>query len=163
MKRRIIGIDPGTYCTGYSVLEINNLYLNNLNDNIFFVSSGCIKSNSKIFSLRLNKIYNYIFNIFILFKPFELAIEKTFLFNNLNSSFKLNQVNAIISLAAVKNFIPIYEYNINKIKNSVFKRTNVNKKYINVFFKKFFNIKSNLDFNITDSIAVAMCHINLNY
>ncbi len=161
MKIRIIGIDPGTYCTGYSILEFNNL--NKLNRKIFFISSGCIKSNSKIFSLRLNKIYRSILNILFIFKPFVLAIEKTFLFNNLNSSFKLNQVNAVITLAAVRNFIPIYEYNINKIKNSIFKRTNINKKYINLFFKDFFNINKDIDLNITDSIAVAMCHIFLNY
>ncbi len=161
MKRIIIGVDPGTFCTGYSVLEINNF--NKLNNKILYISSGCIKSNSKIFSIRLNKIYNSILDIFLLFKPFELAIEKTFLKNNLNSSFKLNQINSVIYLAAVKNFIPIYEYNINKIKSCVFKTTNINKKYINIFYKKFFNINYDLDYNITDSIAVAMCHIYLNF
>ncbi len=161
MKKIILGIDPGTYCTGYSVLEINNF--NKLNKKILFISSGCIRSNSKIFPIRLNKIYKSISNIFFLFKPFELAVEKVFFHNNINSSFKLNQINAIIYLAAVKNFIPIYEYNINKIKNCIFKKTNVDKKYINTFFKNFFNIDYDLDYNITDSIAVAICHIYLNY
>ncbi len=159
-KRRIIGIDPGTYCTGYGILEIDNY---NFNNNIVYISGGCIKSKSNIFNIRLNKIYNNILNLFLIFKPFELVIEKTFLKNNLNTSFKLNQVNAIIILAATNNFIPIYEYNINIIRSSIFYKKKVNKLDINLYIRNIFNIKNDLDLNITDAIAVAISHIYLNY
>ncbi len=35
MFKRIIGIDPGTYCTGYGILDI-------INNDIFYLTSGCI-------------------------------------------------------------------------------------------------------------------------
>ncbi len=158
MKKRIIGIDPGTYCTGYGLLEVD-VY----NNKILYLSSGCIKSNSSFFSIRLNKIYKSILDIFLFFNPFEIAIEKTFLKNNLNSSFRLSQINGVIILAAVNNFIPIYEYNINKVKSCIFSKTNINKKYINYFIKDYFNLNYNLDLNISDALSVAMAHIYLNY
>lgn len=161
MKKIIIGIDPGSYITGYGILEIDNKF--NINNIIKFIYGDCIVSKSNFFYIRLNKIYKSILDVFLYFKPFEIVIEKTFLKNNINTSFKLNQVNAVIILAAVNNFIPIYEYNINTIRNSIFYKKKVNKLDINSFVKNIFKIKNNLDFNITDAIAVAMCHIYINY
>ncbi len=160
MKKIIIGIDPGTYITGYGILEIDSSFNNN---NIKYIYSDCIISNSNFFCVRLNKIYNYILDVFLYFKPLEIVIEKTFLKNNLNTSFKLNQVNAVIILAATVNFIPIYEYNINTIRNKIFCKKRVSKLDINLFVKNIFNIKHEMNYNVTDAIAVAISHIYINY
>ncbi len=156
MKNKvIIGIDPGTYCTGYGILEINNCF----KKKIIYLSSGCIISKSNLFSVRLYKIYKSIYDIFSLFKPNELIIEKSFLCNNLNVSFKLNQINAVIILAAVNFLIPVYEYNINYIRKYISKKSLVSKYHVNCYVRKFLNINESLDFNISDALAIAIVHV----
>ncbi len=157
----IIGVDPGTYHTGYGLLKISN---NNLliNKNIVFISGGIIISKSKSFIIRLNKIYKSFIKILYIFRPNILVIEKTFLKNNLNTSFKLNQINGVIMLAALNYLIPIYEYNINKVKSAFFSNIKVNKNYINLFIKKIFNIKNNIKDHVTDALIIALYHIKYN-
>ncbi len=154
MTKRIIGIDPGSYSTGYGIIEVFK------NKNIKYLTSGCITSKSNYYN-RLKKIYLKIKNIFKKFKPLEMAIEKTFIYKNPYSILKLCQINGVIILAALKNLIPIFEYNISKIRKSVVFKGNVNKKYINIKVKKILNINFKLKLDITDALAVAIAHFNL--
>lgn len=83
MVRRIIGIDPGSYCTGYGIIEV-------LDANVVYLASGCIKSKSHVFYERLQKIHHDICDILVYFKPQELAMEKMFIYKNPSSILKLN-------------------------------------------------------------------------
>ncbi len=152
MIERIIGIDPGSYCTGYGIIGINN-------SKIFYINRGCIKTKSNIFFDRLKIIYLDIFSILVNFKPKYLVIEKTFIYKNYASIIRLNQVIGVIILAALKNFISIFEYSISEIRKSVVNKGNVSKKFINKNICKLFNINE-LNFNVTDALAVAITHSN---
>ncbi len=153
---RIIGIDPGTYCTGYGIIDVYN-------GKMFYLYGDCIKSNSNLFYNRLQKMYLNIFNVFLYFKPKDLAIEKNFLCKNSNSVIKLSQINGVIILAAVNNFLSIFEYNVCKIRKSVVLKGNANKIYVNKIVCNILNISIKLDLNISDALAVAITHYNLFY
>ncbi len=152
MIKRIIGIDPGSYYTGYGIIEI-------IDSKIFCVSRGCIKAKSSIFFDRLKVIYLKILDILINFKPNNLVIEKNFIYRNYSSIIRLSQVSGVIILAAVNNFISIFEYSVTKIRKLIISKGNVNKKDINKSICKLFKIKE-LDLNVTDALAVAVAHNN---
>ncbi len=150
MFKRIIGIDPGSYCTGYGIIEI-------VDSKIIYIDRGCIKSKSNLFFDRLKFIYLNILNILIDFKPKDLVIEKTFICKNYSSIIRLNQIIGVIVLAAINNFISIFEYSVSKIRKTIVNKGNVNKKFINKNICNLFNINE-LNFNITDALAVAVTH-----
>ncbi len=152
MVKRIIGIDPGSYCTGYGIIELNN-------SKVIYIDRGCIKTKSNVFFDRLKLIYLNVFNILINFKPKYLAIEKTFICKKYVSVIRLNQVIGAIILAALNNFIPIFEYSVSEIRKSVVNKGNVSKKFINKNICKLFKINE-LNFNITDALATALTHSN---
>ncbi len=152
MVKRIIGIDPGSYCTGYGIIEI-------VDSKIICINRGCIKTNSNYFFHRLQIIYLEILNILLNFKPENLVIEKSYIYKNYSSIIRLNQVSGVIILAAINNFISIFEYSVTKIRKCIVNKGNVDKKYINSIICKLFKIKE-LNLNITDALAVAVAHSN---
>ncbi len=152
MIKRIIGIDPGSYNTGYGIIEI-------IDSKIICIDRGCIETNSHIFFNRLKIIYLKILDILVNFKPENLVIEKNFIYRNYSSVIRLSQVSGVIILAAINNFISIFEYSVTKIRKLIVSKGNVNKKYINKSICKLFKIKE-LNLNITDALAVAVAHNN---
>ncbi len=155
MVKRIIGIDPGSYNTGYGIVEI-------IGSKIVYLDSGCIVAKSNVFFDRLKMIYFKILDILINYKPIDLVIEKTFIYKNYSSVIRLNQINGVIILAAIINFISIFEYSITEIRKSVTNKGNVSKSYINKNICNLFKIDK-LNFHITDALAVAITHSNYFY
>ncbi len=155
MIKRIIGIDSGSYYTGYGIVEI-------IDSKIVYLDSGCIKVRSSIFFDRLKIIYFRLLDILINFKPVDLVIEKTFVYRNYSSIIRLNQINGVVILAALVNFISIFEYSVTKIRKFVVNKGNVSKKYINKSICKLFNLNK-LNFNVTDALASAVAHSNYFY
>ncbi len=152
MVKRIIGIDPGSYCTGYGIIEI-------IDSKVICINRGCIKTKSSIFFNRLKIIYLEILNILLYFKPENLVIEKSFIYKNYSSVIRLNQISGVIILAAMNNFISIFEYSVTRIRKCIVNKGNVDKKYINKIICNLFKIRE-LNLNITDALAVAVAHSN---
>ncbi len=155
MFRRIIGIDPGTYYTGYGVIEIRN------NKSIKYINSGCIRNKSLIFIDRLKYMFFEIQTVLLKYKPLEVAIEKIFFFKNSNVSIKLSQLSGVIILAAAKNLLSVFEYDINIIRKSVFSKAKISKGEVNVLIKRILKIDFDLSYDITDALAVAVAHFNI--
>lgn len=156
MIKRIIGIDPGSYCTGYGIIDIYN-------NNIVYLTSGCIKVNYNNFFYRLKKINLYILDIFIKFKPNYLIIEKIFFYKNWNTTIRLSQLCGSIILSAYNNLLSIFEYSITQIRKSVFLKGNINKKYLNKIICDILKIKYKFNIHIIDALAAAITHYNFFY
>ncbi len=154
--KRIIGIDLGTYCTGYGILDV-------FNNKLKYFNSGCINSKFINFNDRLYDMYINILKICINYKPNYLVIEKFFYFKNYDVLIKLSKLSGIVISIALLNNINFFEYNIKKIRKSITFNGNVNKKYISKFICKKFNINRIYNFNITDALALANAHYNYLY
>ncbi len=154
--KRIIGIDLGTYCTGYGILDV-------LNNKIKYFKSGCINSNFINLNDRLHDMHVNIFKICINYKPNFLIIEKFFYFRSYDVLIKLSKLSGIVISIALLNNINFFEYNIKKVRKNIILNGNVNKKSISKFICKKFNIKKIYNFNITDALALAFAHYNYLY
>lgn len=152
---RILGIDPGTLNCGYGIVEEED-------SSLFYVTSGGIKSSSKI-SLpnRLKKIYEGIEEVIEKHKPDGMAIESLFFAKNVRAALKLGEAKGVAILAAVKRGIPVFEYSPLEIKKAVVGHGTAEKRQVQNMVKVLLRLKSiPHPPDLADALALAICHIH---
>ena len=78
----ILGVDPGTICTGYGVIR----YVNN---EIVYITSGVIKTpKTNEMPPRLESIYDELAKVIKKTKPDDFALETAFYGRNVQSALK---------------------------------------------------------------------------
>ncbi len=154
--RRVIGIDTGTYCTGYGIIEL-------LDNKIWYVSSGCIKSRSKNFFTRMQKIYSTLEHIIYFLHPSILVLEKIYYYKYPKSILRLGYLNGSIIQLAINNFLSVYEYNVSHIRKLLVSKGNVSKEYINKKVRQILKINSILSLDVTDALAAALAYVILHH
>lgn len=155
--RVILGIDPGLNNTGWGLIKDNK-------NKIEVVNFGVISNPKTIkIPIKLFNIFTKIDELIQLYKPNELSLEKTFINNNLLSSLNLGYSRAVILLLSEKHKIPIFEYSPNTVKQNITGNGHATKEQINYMIEKLLNITAPKIFDITDALAIALCHANYNY
>src|SRR5208282_6288852 len=81
---RVLGIDPGSQCTGFGVLDATG-------PRLAYVASGVIRTQQGEFSVRLCEIFRCIRTVVAQYRPQEIAIERVFVNRNPDSALKLGQ------------------------------------------------------------------------
>lgn len=184
----ILGIDPGTICTGYGIVEKQK-------GSLLLVVQGAIKlPPKKDLSLKLEIIYNEIDRIIKLYKPDEFAIETAFYGKNVQSAMKIGYARGVAMLAAVHNSLPVSEYSPKEVKKSVVGFGAANKRQVQYMInhllglkqaetlktkkvgrpksvekisrditvqvdgKEYPNTRKMMKFDESDALAVAICH-----
>ena len=144
----IIGIDPGSRRTGYGVIRLEG-------NRHVYLTSGYLDVASYPTCERLRQIFLGLQQIIQLHRPHEAAVEQVFMHENPNSALKLGQARgaAIVSLD-----IPIAEYSARQVKKSVVGHGAANKEQVQYMVLRLLNIKSNLQPDAADALAVALCH-----
>lgn len=149
----IIGIDPGTICTGFGVIKY---YRNELT----LINSGIIKPPAiKEMSPRLEAIYNELTLLIRKFDPDAFALETAFYGKNVQSALKIGYARGVSMLAARHNNLDTAEYTPREVKKSVVGNGAASKEQVQYMIKKLLSIrKSKIKFDETDALAVALCH-----
>lgn len=150
---RIIGVDPGTLCTGYGVIDF-------INDSFTIVKSGIIKPTSTLtIPYRLKEIYSELMDVILVTKPTEFAIETVFYGKNIQSSLKIGQARGVALLAAVNSDLIPFEYSPREIKKAVVGKGAASKEQVMFMIQKLTN-SNNKDFitDESDAVAIAICH-----
>lgn len=151
----ILGVDPGTLFTGYAVIS-------GVNESPVLIDSGVIKMPPKSkLPLRLKQIYDKLVEVIDAYVPDEFAIETAFYGKNIQSTLKLGHARGVSILAAVNKQIPTTEYSPKEVKKSVVGMGNASKEQVRYMVLKILSIKKlPRQFDISDAIAVALCHNN---
>jgi crossover junction endodeoxyribonuclease RuvC len=152
---RILGVDPGTLFTGYAVLE-------GIGGRLGILNCDVIKNTSKdSLPLRLKKIYDSLVEVIDVYIPDEFAIETAFYSKNVQSTLKLGHARGVSILAAVNKQIPTAEYSPKEIKKSVVGIGSASKEQVRYMVCSLLRTKlSSKSLDISDAIAVALCHYN---
>ena len=151
---RIIGFDPGTYITGFGIIEKTN-------GELIYINSGIIDLRKiKDIQKKLDKIYNEVIKLIRKFKPDSVALEDVFVAKNTRGTIKLGYVKGIIFLAAEHMDLATYEYSPTTVKQSITGYGRTTKEEIR---KMLPNLIKNFELNkfpdATDAIAIAYCHL----
>lgn len=150
---RILGVDPGSSCTGYGVITGEG-------DEIRYIASGHIVLQRKASRYeRLKAIFERVNDIIIQYSPTHFAIEDVFYSKNARSSLVLGEARGAAILAAALSNLPIYEYSAREVKLSVTGHGAADKSQVSFMLGKILRLPDppeNSD--ESDALAVAVCH-----
>jgi crossover junction endodeoxyribonuclease RuvC len=150
---RILGVDPGSNCTGYGVITGEG-------DEFRYIDSGYIllpKTATRYEKLRT--IFERIRQVIDKHSPTQFAIEDIFYSKNARSSLVLGEARGAAILAAALSDVPVYEYSAREIKQSVTGHGGADKSQVNFMLGKILDLEhppENTD--ESDALAVAVCH-----
>ncbi len=115
------------------------------------------------FNERLVTIYNEINEIIDKYQPEVLSIEDLFFNTNTKTAIKVAQARGVLILSAKIRKMEVYEYTPLQIKQGVAGYGKATKTQVKNMLKVILNMEKlpSLD-DITDSIAIAVCHAHSN-
>lgn len=152
---RVMGIDPGSLCTGYGIVEETGGQLASIH-------FGSIKSHSKNpFAQRLKTIYDGLASVMEEYQPDAVAVEDVFFAANAKSTIKLGQTRGVALLAAVKAEITLAEYSPLEVKQSVVGYGRADKHQVRDMVTAILKLKQKPEpMDASDALAVAICHLH---
>ncbi|WP_035000360.1 crossover junction endodeoxyribonuclease RuvC [Bartonella tamiae] len=149
---RIIGIDPGLRRTGWGVVD----YLGN---NLKFIASGTVKSDEKCdLASRLCQIHQGLSDILHHYRPYEAAVEHTFVNKDAGATLKLGQARGIALLVPAQAGLPVSEYAPNAVKKAVIGVGHGEKQQIHMMVKVLMPRAYFDSSDAADALAIAICH-----
>jgi crossover junction endodeoxyribonuclease RuvC len=152
---RALGIDCGTECTGFGVVELRG-------HELAFLSSGAIKLSPRDpLPRRLAIIFERLGQIIREHQPDEVAIEDVFYAVNAKSALKLGQVRGVAMLAASSAGLEVAEYSPLSIKSAVVGYGRAEKQQVQHMVARLLNLDQIPDPpDIADALAIAICHLH---
>ena len=94
------------------------------------------------------------------YSPTEMAIEDVFVAKNVKSSLKIGHARGAVLIAAVQCGIEIFEYTPLEIKKSVVGYGRASKEQVRAMVQVILKLKSKPDYDTSDALAAAICHLN---
>ena len=155
-EMRVLGIDCGTECTGYGVVEID------ARDELHSLSFGGISlSRNVAMAERLNTIFQRLSEIIQEHKPDQVAIEDVFYAVNVKSALKLGQARGVAMLAAASHGLPVTEYAPLSIKSAVVGYGKAEKEQVQLMVARLLRLEAiPQPADAADALAIAICHLH---
>ena len=152
---RIIGIDPGTATTGFSILDHEN-------GTFHLRDYGCIKTAANLpASIRLQQIATDLSTLIQKYRPQYAAIEKLFFQNNIKTAMSVAEARGVILHTITNHSLQISEFTPLQIKSAVCGYGKADKKMVQQMVKIILGLKvTPKPDDAADAIAVAICLAN---
>lgn len=151
---KILGIDPGTYATGYGIIHFQNGVLAH-------VASGAITTKRKESLKSLPHIFSEVERILEHYKPDAVAVEDIFYSLNVKSALRLGHVRGVILLAVLRSHISLYTYTPLEIKKAVVGYGRAEKQQVQKMVITLLKMdQAPLSSDASDALAVAICHVH---
>lgn len=152
---KIIGIDPGTATTGFSIIEIKNKKLRLLDFGYIHTHKSLKKHE------RLNQIANDIETILEKWKPDKAAVETLFFNKNIRTAIAVAEARGVITQRFAAKGMDIDEFGPSEIKSTVCGNGRADKKAVQKMVAILMNLKNPpKPDDVADAIAVAICGAN---
>ena len=154
---RVMGIDPGSNCTGFGIVE-------EIKGTLQAIHWSSVSSSKKdAFPKRLKCIYDELVLAIKKYKPDVVVVEDLFYSTNVKTVIKLGQTRGITLLAAINSGVPVEEYSPLEIKQSVVGYGRANKEQVRNMVTTLLRLKEKPEpLDASDALAAAICHIH-NY
>lgn len=153
IKKRIIGIDPGTNILGYAVIEADKKQIRLINLGV--VKMGHLENHAE----KLQRLYQRVSKLIQVYEAGEMAVEAPFFGKNVQSMLKLGRAQGVALAAGFQNGLSVYEYSPKQIKLAVTGNGNASKEQVAGMMTHLTGTSINEKFlDATDALAVAICH-----
>jgi crossover junction endodeoxyribonuclease RuvC len=149
----ILGLDPGSRVTGYSVLLQRGSGFTTLDCGVLRLTG------TDDHGERLRMIYARVTELVGLYKPVECAVETPVYGKDPLAMLKLGRAQAACMLAVINSGLPITEYYPKAVKKAITGRGNASKDQMSYMLYKLIDVQQkSLPNDATDALAVAWCH-----
>lgn len=155
---RVFGIDCGTECTGYGVVEWDDA---SRNSQLISLGAGGIRLPKKDpLPQRLSLVYAELCALIQAHAPDVIAIEEVFYSVNAKSALKLGHIRGVALLAAATSGLPVAEYAPLTIKSTVTGYGLAQKEQVQFMVARLLNLPElPQPADAADALAIAICHI----
>lgn len=150
---RILGIDPGSNCCGYAVVELRG-------SKIHLLALGAMQmKHLDDHYQKLRKIFLDVQEVIENHDPHTVAIEAPFHGKNVQSMLKLGRAQGVAMAAAMTMGLDVTEYAPKKVKQSVTGSGLASKEQVAAMLHSIvLGEWDNASLDATDALAVAVCH-----
>lgn len=148
---RILGIDPGSNCTGYGIVEIKQ-------STEVLVTFGQIRTQGEDLSQKLWQIFSKLQEIISSFQPTEAAIEEIFVQHNVRSALKLGQARGAALTACAAHALETHEYTARAVKQAIVGYGQASKQQVQHMVSALLHIHPNPPTDAADALAIALTH-----
>jgi len=150
---RILGVDPGTRCTGYGVVEQSR-------GGLSAVAYGAIPLDARRSLVeRLGLIFDGLREVIDAHRPAVLALEKAFYGRNVQSAMRIGEARAVAMLCAQRAGLTVAEYAPAAIKRSVVGAGRAHKSQVQRMVRIHLGLEEEpRPEDAADALAVAICH-----
>ena len=154
---RVFGIDCGTNCTGYGVVDVEH---GARETHLVAVAAGGLKLSPKLaLPERLAYIYTELSALLEFHRPNVVAVEEVFYSVNAKSALKLGHVRGVALLAAAMQGLPVAEYAPLTIKSSVVGYGLAQKEQVQFMVARLLRLdRAPEPADAADALAIAICH-----
>ncbi|RQD57640.1 MAG: crossover junction endodeoxyribonuclease RuvC [Desulfonatronovibrio sp. MSAO_Bac4] len=153
-KNIVLGIDPGSRCTGFGLISESSGVLS-------LIKAGTVRTESlDDMSMRLAKIFQEICRLIDEFLPAEAAVEEIFMARNASSALKLGQARGAAIVACAHNNIPVFSYEPTMVKKSIVGVGRAGKDQVAFMVARLLGSKGGWAKDASDALAVAVTHLN---
>jgi crossover junction endodeoxyribonuclease RuvC len=151
----IIGIDPGTATTGYSIIKMEE------GKPILLEASAFLTPSDAELQDRLLMLHGMLNKKIDEFNPERIVIEKIFFNTNAKTAIAVGQARGVLLLIAAQRKLQVYEYTALQAKLVVTGYGRSKKKDIQEAVKKYFNLEKIIKpDDASDAVAISLCHIH---
>lgn len=152
---RIIGIDPGTATTGYSIIE-------NINGKVKVLDYGCIRTAAGLgANIRLNQIAEDIETLVKKWQPQHASVEKLYFKKNVKTAIDVAQARGVIIQKLTEGGVEFNEYTPLEIKLAICGYGKADKKMVQQMVKITLGMtETPKPDDAADAIAAAICLAN---
>lgn len=148
----VLGVDPGTVVAGWGVVR-------GAGSKLLYSASGTISLRGSR-PLRLAELHEAVAEICRRWSPAVVAIEKTFVGENVQSAFRLGEARGVVMLAAAQAGIEVAEYSPAEIKVAVTGSGRAAKDQVQRMVSRVLDLSQRLRTDEADALAVAICHVH---
>jgi crossover junction endodeoxyribonuclease RuvC len=150
----VLGVDPGSRCTGYGIVERDG-------SDETLVAFGTVRlDGSTSHADRLKVIYDRLSALIEEHAPDEVAVEMPVYGKNPQSMLKLGRAQAAAMLAGLNEDLPVSQYTPKEVKKSVTGNGNASKKQVRFMVQSILSVEDDMTHDASDALAVALCHRN---
>ncbi len=160
---RVFGIDCGSVCTGYGVVEIAPRGPGSEQRLVALAAGGLRPPREQSLAVRLAYLYSELSRLLAEHRPDVVAVEEVFHSMNAKSALRLGHVRGVALLAAASSGLPVSEYAPLTIKSSVVGYGLAEKSQVQFMVARLLRLERAPEpADAADALAIAICHIHIS-
>lgn len=150
---KILGIDPGTATTGWSIIEANG----SAKPQLLYAGIISTKAHTPL-PERLELIYRNAYELIKKYSPDTISIEKLFFARNTTTAISVAHARGVIVLAGAQHNLDVFEYTPLQVKMAITGYGRADKKQIFTILPSHIEGDIPKQDDACDAIAIAVTH-----